>query len=187
MNLAHADDRDLVPLLDGDPAAVEEFYRRHVRALTRFIARHIDDQHDVPDLVTATFIAAIESAQRYDPERGDPGSWIRGIARNLIAGRKRRRAAETRATARFGARRPAEGDEFALVDDRIDAARRAGPALAALPTLPRSERELLHLMLHDGLTVGEAADILGIRPGAARMRLARVRTRLNPAVAEAMR
>ncbi len=60
MNLAHEDERELVQLQDADRAAVDEFYRSHVRVLTRYIARHIDDQHDVPDLVTATFIAAME-------------------------------------------------------------------------------------------------------------------------------
>jgi DNA-directed RNA polymerase specialized sigma24 family protein len=48
-----------------------------------------------------------------------------------------------------------------------------------LGLLPASERELVSLLL-DRFTLPEAADALGIRPGTARMRLARARARLAP-------
>ena len=50
--------------------------------------------------------------------------------------------------------------------------------MAAVEALPPAERELVQLVVAQELTVPEAAARLGIKPGTARMRLARVRARL---------
>jgi RNA polymerase sigma-70 factor (ECF subfamily) len=178
---ATADDRDLICVLDRDPRAVEEFYRRHVRWLTGALSRAVSDPHDTADLVAATFIAAMESSGRYDPARGDPRAWLYGIARNLLAARWRRAAAESRALDRFGGLRPAAAgtDDFQRADERLDADQLARPAVAALASLPPAERELIEVMLRGDLSVAEAARELGIRTGTARMRLARARHRLT--------
>jgi len=177
-DLAGADDRDLVRVLDRDPAALEEFYRRHVRPLTRYVTRQLGDPHDAADLVAATFLAALESAGGYDAARGAPAAWLFGIAGNLVALRWRRAAAESRAVARLGGRRVPATDDYGRSDERIDARNSVRPILGGLAALPRAERELLDLVVHDDLTVSEAARALGIRPGTARMRLARARARL---------
>ncbi|MFK3983522.1 RNA polymerase sigma factor [Micromonospora sp. NPDC050397] len=178
------DDRELLRGLDRDPAALEEFYRRHVRALTRYLHSAVGDTHDAGDLAAATFIAAMESATRYDPAQGEPRAWLFGIARNLVAMRWRRAAAESRAMSRLGGQSHPSVDEYERVDDRIDASELAAPALAALPSLPPAERELIEVMLDRGLSVTEAAAALGIRPGTARMRLARARARLALAMSK---
>jgi RNA polymerase sigma-70 factor, ECF subfamily len=178
-DLADADDADLVRNLRSDPAALEEFYRRHVRPLTRYAVRRLGGDADAAsDLVAATFLAAIESADRFDARRGEAAGWLHGIANNLLAGQHRRSVAESRALARYRGRREPTTDEYGRLEERLDAHRRTGPAQAVLRALPPAERELLGLVLDGGLTVREAAAALGIRPGAARMRLARARTRL---------
>jgi len=187
VDLAGADDLDLVRVLDREPAAVEEFYRRHVRPLTRHVSRVLNDPHDTADVVAATFIVAIESACHFDPARGTARAWLRGIAGNLIAGGWRRRAAEARAVSRLRGQRHPVVDDYGQVDERIDALERAGPALAVLPSLPPAERELVNLILYGGLSVTEAAAELGIRPGTARMRLARARSKLVQALGKGER
>jgi RNA polymerase sigma factor (sigma-70 family) len=179
---ADADDRELVPRLTCDPAALEEFYRRHVRSLMRQVIERVQDPHDADDLVAATFIAAMESAARYDPAKGTPGAWLRGIAGNLMATRWRRAATEARAMSRLAGHVTPAADEFGSIDDRIDAGRQAAPAIAVLDRLPPAERELVDLVLYRDLTVGEAAVALGIRPGTARMRLLRTRARVAAAL-----
>ena len=183
LDLEAVDDRWLVKRLGHDPVALEEFYRRHVRALTRHLTRSLGDPHDAADLAAATFIAAMESAGRYNPAAGPPRAWLFGIARNLVAMRWRGAAAEGRALHRFAGSRPAAAeDEFERVDSRVDATDLAGSALVALPELPRAERELIELMVDRDLTVTEAAGQLGIRSGTARMRLKRARERLISAI-----
>jgi RNA polymerase sigma-70 factor (ECF subfamily) len=181
---ADVTDGELVGALEHDPAALEEFYRRHVRALTRYVARRIGQtdpaQHaeHADDIVAATFLAALESVHGFDPQRGVPAGWLYGIANNLIAGHRRRAAADARAVARLASFRPAPAEDVSRVEERLDAARRTGSVTAVLDALPPAERELVKLVVTEALTVPEAAAQLGIRPGTARMRLARVRARL---------
>ncbi|MFD0786860.1 sigma factor, partial [Micromonospora azadirachtae] len=53
-----------------DPVAFEAFYRRHVAAVGRFVARRVDDPHLAADLTADVFLAVIESAAGYRPDRG---------------------------------------------------------------------------------------------------------------------
>lgn len=178
-DLSRADDAQLVPMLASDARAVEEFYRRHVRPLTRYVRRRLPDDQVAADIVAAAFLAAIESSAGYDPERGRPSAWLHGIANNLLANEARRQAIESRAVARLGGQQPVVADEYDRVEEHLDARRRAGPISAVLAALPDAERELVDLLLHAELTVTEAAQTLGIRPATARMRLARARGRLR--------
>jgi RNA polymerase sigma factor (sigma-70 family) len=182
MRLAETDDRDLVMILGHNADALEEFYRRHVRGVTRFVARSVGDSHDTADLVAATFVAVIESAHRYDPQRGEPRAWLYGIAGNIVAGRFRRGAAESRAMAAWEGRSCPPPDDYEVVDNKLDAARSAGPALEMVRSLPPTERELIDLMLRGDLSLAEAARVLGIRPGTARMRWSRARAKLAVAL-----
>jgi RNA polymerase sigma-70 factor (ECF subfamily) len=183
-DLSGVDDAYLLGRLRRDPAALEEFYRRHVRAVAQFARRQVGAGADVhgrgaEDIVAATFLAVIEAADRYDAARGATRAWLFGIAGNLIATQYRRAAAESRATRRLGGRRADPPDEFGQLDEAIDAMRLTGPAAEVLAQLPTAERELVGLLL-DRHTLPEAADVLGIRPATARMRLARARARLAP-------
>ena len=168
-------DEALVAALRTDPAALEEFYRRHVRGLTRYAARRMRDPSEAADLVAAAFLEAVESSARYDPRLGRPIAWLTGIAANLAAVQERREAAAARALARVDGQRPLEPDDFDRLERQIDAARRVHRARAALDRLSPVEREMLELVGPEGLLPGEAARLLGISPVAARMRLARAR------------
>jgi Sigma-70 region 2 len=73
-----ASEQDLVARLGTDPAAFEEFYRRHVDAVTRLAVRRVGQPDQAADLVAEVFLAVIESADRYDPDRGEPIAWVMG-------------------------------------------------------------------------------------------------------------
>lgn len=158
-----------------DPAAFEAFYRDHVTLITRFVARRVADPHDVADLTADVFLAAIASVHAYRPSRGSPAAWLYGIARNIIAGERRRSAHETRAAGRMSGRRLLDDDDIARLEERIDAESPGRAACRALARLPEDERAVLELVAIDGLPVHEAAAALGIRPGTARVRLHRAR------------
>jgi RNA polymerase sigma factor (sigma-70 family) len=175
-------DEDLVAALRTDPAALEEFYRRHVRGLTRYAARRMRDPSEAADLIAAAFLEAVESSARYDPRRGRPIAWLTGIAANLAAVQERREAAAARALARVDGQRPLEPDDFDRLERQIDASRRVHRARAALDRLSPVEREMLELVGQEGLLPGEAARLLGISPVAARMRLARARKKARQAL-----
>src|SRR5262249_2874873 len=146
-----------------------------------FVARRALDPHVVDDLTTEVFLAAIETADRYRPGLGGEAAWLVGIARNLLAAESRRSARQLDKARRAGARRPRDADDIERLEERIDAERAARHLMAAIADLPEGLRAVLELVDVDGLTVTEAAAVLKIRPGTARVRLHRARRLLSPA------
>jgi len=165
--------------LARDPAALEAFYRENVEDVQRFVARRVDDPHLAADLTAEVFLAAIQAAGSYRPDRGAPRPWLFGIARIAVAAEVRRSTRRRRATRRIEGRRLIDGDDLARIRERIDAAAQARSLHAALGRLPESERAVLELVALDELTVADAAAALGIRPVTARVRLHRARTTLR--------
>jgi RNA polymerase sigma factor (sigma-70 family) len=159
----------------SDPDAFEVFYRKHVGLVTRFVARRVADPQEVADLTSEVFLAVISSAHSYRPHQGQQLAWLYGIARNVIAGQRRRAAHQMRAAGRMAGRRLLDDDDIARLEERIDAESPGRAAYLALARLPEDERAVLELVAIDGLPVKDAAAALGIRPGTARVRLHRAR------------
>lgn len=170
---------EAVRRIGTDPQAFEAFYRAHVDAVERFIARRVADPHRVADLTAEVFLATIESAEGYSPSRGAPIAWLYGVARNVLAGDRRRSARERDAGLRLAGRRLVEADDIARLDERIDAEAQARTLYEAMERLPAHERAVLELVALDGLTVSEAGRALGIRAPTARVRLHRARRRVR--------
>jgi RNA polymerase sigma factor (sigma-70 family) len=172
-----------------DPDAFEAFYREHLDAVQRFVARRVHDPYLAADLTADVFLAAIDSAHTYRPSRGEPLGWLYGVARNVVAAEHRRSARERRAASRIPASADlVDPDDLARLDERIDAAADARRLYLAMDRLAAGERAVLELVALEGLTVREAARVLEIRPVTARVRLHRTRRRLreqlDPAAAE---
>ncbi|MFD5319994.1 RNA polymerase sigma factor [Streptomyces sp. NPDC127098] len=167
-----------------DPELFEEFYRAHVDAVTRFLARRLDDPHTVADLTAEVFLAVIDSGHTYRPALGSERGWLYGVARNIVAAERRRTAREHVLNGRVAGRRLLEADDIARLEEKLVAENEGRRLVAALADLPEGERALLELIVADQLSVPEAARALGIRPTAARVRLYRARGRLRAALAE---
>jgi RNA polymerase sigma-70 factor (ECF subfamily) len=179
-------DRDLVGRLQSDPSAFEELYRRHVRRLTAYVATRCRQPEDAADVVAATFVAALESAQRYDPARGDVLPWLIGIARHFSSDTVRHARREREALAQIAGWRSLSQDETAELEARIDAAREAAELQGVLKRVHVRDREPLVLLGYVGLTPTQAAQALGISSGAFRVRVMRARRALRKARAQAL-
>lgn len=165
---------DDVAGIGTDPDVFEAFYRRHLDPVQRFVARRVDDPHTAADLTADVFLAVIDAAAAYRPELGPPRAWVFGITRNVVQGEHRRRARQLRAFGRSAGRRVLAADAVERAVERIDAEREA----RGLQALPAGLRSVLELVVVDQLTVSEAAAVLGIPAGTARVRLHRARRRL---------
>jgi RNA polymerase sigma-70 factor (ECF subfamily) len=163
----------------SDPGAFERFYRLHVEAVQRFVARRVDDPYLAADLTAEVFVAVIESAGSYRRSRGEPVAWLFGIARNVVADEHRRSARELRTAARICGRELVDEDDLAALHERIDDESAARALGSNLSQLPAGERAVLELVALDGLSVSEAGRALGIGAVAARVRLHRARGRLR--------
>ncbi|UGQ15657.1 RNA polymerase sigma factor [Yinghuangia sp. ASG 101] len=171
-----------VSAIGRDPDVLEVFYRAHIEAISRFVARRVDDPHSAADLTAEVFLAALGSAHTY---RGGPGggrAWLYGVARNVVANDRRRSAREAEAARRVAGRRLVDDDDIARLEERLDAEADARRTYRALRDLPDRDRAVLELVAVDGLGVHEAARVLGMKTTAARVRLHRARRRLTDAM-----
>ncbi|MGO4716231.1 sigma-70 family RNA polymerase sigma factor [Bradyrhizobium sp. 2TAF24] len=133
--------------------------RRYARALTR-------DSEIADDLVQDTLVRALRSERLF--VGGDLRSWLYTILTNL--NRNRRRSL---------ARRP---PMTTLIDTAIDASgtEAEGRDIAeALATLVEDQRAVLLLVVLEGLSYREVADIQGVPIGTVMSRLARARAHVK--------
>lgn len=162
-----------------DPEIFEAFYREHVEAIQRFVARRVGDRERAADLTAEIFLAAIGAAHRYRAERGAPKAWLYGIARTVVAIDRRRAGRERAREQHLRASLLLDEDDAAEIDARIDAAGRLRQLYEAMDRLSESERAILELVALDELSLTEAAAAAGVRPVTARVRLHRARRKLR--------
>ena len=171
-----------VAAIGHDPDALEAFYREHLEAVQRFVARRVTDPHDAADLTADVFVAAIAASVRYREDAGSPGAWLTGIARNVVASHYRSSRRRLRAVGRISGQALLDEESTARIADRIDAERTARGLLTSLAGLPESQRAVVELVAVDGLSLVEAATVLNISPGNARVRYHRARRTLADAL-----
>ena len=166
-------DEELLAAIAAGPGFLPEFYRRHVAKVTGVGVRRFSTPEDVADFVANVFLEVLRSAGGYDPRRGDAVAWLYGLAGNVAAGMRRQQRRSTEAEHRLAGRALLDADDYARVEERIDAAAALRRAYEAMQQLPDQDRRLLELVAVDGLSTGEAARALGITAVATRVRLVR--------------
>jgi len=154
--------------LAGDTAAFAELAESHRPRLRLLALRVVDDSEEAEDVVQEALLHAyLGLTQLRDPERF--GGWLGAIVLNIARMTLRRRGAYQRALARAGVEPLRGPDDFDTVD-------RVRESIALLPS---REREVVALHYVDGLSCEEVGALLGVSPGAVRVRLHRARARLR--------
>lgn len=171
----HTGDAEDVHRIGRDPDAFEAFYRAHLDAVRRFVARRVADPHLAADLTADVFLAAVDAAAGYRPDRGHPAAWLTGVARNVVAAEFRRQGRQQQLVRRVAGRRLLDPDSLGRIEERIDAERETRRLYAALAVLRPRNRALMELVVVEGLSVTDAAAVLGVKPATARVRLHRSR------------
>lgn len=158
-------------LASGETGALGELYDRYSHPMRRFLARATAGAHDVDDLVHATFLAAAESAGRYDG-RASCRPWLIGIAAQLL--RRRRQASGRFFTflSSFVGTRAGNADPRTTLQARSDVER-------ALIALAEPKRIAFLMAEVEGLTCPEIAAALGIPIGTVWTRLHAARRELR--------
>lgn len=176
-------DEDLLAAVAAGPGALPEFYRRHVGKIVGMGVRRFDNREDVADFVADVFVAVLTSAARFDPGRGRAVPWLCGLAANVAAAQIRRRQRDLDLQRQVIGRTFLAEDDYARVDEQLDAAARWRAVHTGLCALSEADRLLLELIAVDGLSYADAASALGISAVTARVRLSRARARLREIVA----
>jgi RNA polymerase sigma-70 factor, ECF subfamily len=154
-------------------ALFEVMYRAHCQAVSAF-ARRRSPAISADDVVAEVFLSAW---RRLEDAPEDQLAWLLGIARGVLANRRRSEnrasALRTRLTAEASAR--AQGVQ--------DSREHRTPVMRALEGLGERDREVLLLVAWDGLDRAQAARVLGVTSGAFAVRLHRARRRFERALA----
>ena len=142
----------------------DDLFNAHSARVLAYSARRTTNLSDAEDVVAETFVIAW---RRFADTPAEPGAWLYGIARRVLANQRRgadRRTSLLRRLTAFAARAPvpALGDQ---------------PALGALANLSAGDQELLKLVAWEELTHAQIAEVLGISVNAVAIRLHRARQR----------
>jgi RNA polymerase sigma-70 factor (ECF subfamily) len=105
-------------------------------------------------------------------------TWLFAVIRRTAAERRRRHIVRALALGFWREREPAP--EPALSPERaLQQAETARGLVRALAALPRRQREVLHLVFYEDLTVEQAAEVLEVTVGTARTHYQRGKERLR--------
>jgi RNA polymerase sigma-70 factor (ECF subfamily) len=182
------DDRALLAAhVAGDPDAFGLLFARHRDRLWAVALRTTGDREEAADALQDAMVAAFRRAESY---RGDAAvtTWLHRVVVNACLDRHRRRSVRrTEAlpeVERLPTVEPAPG--AAVLRPRADAdpaemaerSEQRRVVHAALAQLPLEQRAALVLVDMQGLSVQEAAEVLGVAAGTVKSRCSRGRRRL---------
>jgi RNA polymerase sigma-70 factor (ECF subfamily) len=136
------------------------------------VAIHLcGDAAEAEDLVQATFVAAIEDAERFE-DGADVLAWLIGILTNKARHGRRQAAREV------DPERLLERTVATPLDEAAEAEFQ-GELARAIDAQPDTFRQALVLRLRHGMKTADIAHVLGVSPGAVRVRLSRGMERLR--------
>jgi RNA polymerase sigma-70 factor (ECF subfamily) len=168
---------------DGDAAAFDDVYDLVAPRLEAFFLRSTRDRGRAQDLVQQTLLQ-VHCARQTFLRGSDAIPWIYAIGRRLLVDSYRRRKREmffasTEADAEALDQRIFQDggpDELVVIGEMVTHAR------AELSRPPEPQRAAYELVRMDGLSVAEAADVLGTTPSAVKQRLYRAYEALRRAL-----
>lgn len=159
----------------------EEFTQlfKEFHPLIRSYLLRRSDHTTAEDVCAETFTTVWQSFAKAPEDPSHRRAWIYTIARNHLAHAQRSRLRQLRLTVQLKAA-VLSGVPVAE-PDVADLALRSDEALRAYRRLPARDQEVLQLIAWDGLSIPEAATVLGCSLTALTTRLMRIRRRLGAA------
>lgn len=155
---------------------VDRFGRLFDAGYDRLVAyaRRRTDDAEVDDVVAETFAIAWRRLDDIPAERALP--WLYGVARRVVANRRRSAERRRRLVTKLGRDRSQPSPVAAAAPDEA--------VLTALARLRPDDQEVLRLAAWELLGASDIALVLGCTPNAAALRLSRARRRLRHVLTE---
>jgi RNA polymerase sigma factor (sigma-70 family) len=139
---------------------------------------------EAEDVLQASYLKVLEGRARFDG-RSSVKTWLFGVIRRTAIEERRRRLLRLRVHESLAAQPPPPLDS--TVRDPIDDAQRLSELIAALSSLAPRQREVLHLVFYQGLTIEDAAAVMRVSVGTARTHYERGKRRLRAHLGREMR
>jgi RNA polymerase sigma-70 factor, ECF subfamily len=155
----------------------EQLERHHVDCFAWAMTCCQADRAESEDVLQSSYLKVVDGRAVF-AGRSSFKTWMCGVIRRTAAEHRRRRVLRRL----WGAR---SLNTVALVDPSphpdavVSRSESAARLAAALETLPRRQRDVLHLVFYQDLTIREAAEVIGVSIGTARAHYERGKSRLR--------
>lgn len=166
----------------GDDAAFAAVYDKIAPRLYGYLLRQTRERARAEDLVQQTMLHIHRARTRFIPG-AEVTPWAFAIARRLLLDGLRRAKREVAPSEEDPDSAQASGD---AADDMVQARELAARITLVLAKLPESQRVAFELLKQEGLTVAEAAEVLGTTAAAVKLRAHRAYEALRVALGDAM-
>ncbi len=178
MNDTLGSDGDLLDrIAAGDEEAFTTFYRKYQSRIYRFALQMSGRRSTAEEVTQEVFMAIIQQAGRWQPERGGVRSYLYGIARNHVLRCLERDRRFTAIDSAKGEFEPEDRGVAGTLDPLMELTReeRVETLRRAISTLPPHYREAIVLCELQELSYDDAAVAAGCAVGTIRSRLHRAR------------
>jgi RNA polymerase sigma-70 factor, ECF subfamily len=175
-----SDGEIIARIKSGEVGALGILFDRHDGDVRRVVARLGVQRSDVDDIVQATFLDVLRAAASYDG-RDNAKPWLIGLAVMQV---RRHRRSLSRMAARLATWALEPSARTTTPEESAGASETAERARRALDALSSKKREVVVLVMIEGLAGEEAALQLGIPVATVWTRLHHARSELNAAVFE---
>jgi RNA polymerase sigma-70 factor (ECF subfamily) len=139
------------------------------------------DEPEAEDVLQTVYVKVLSGRARFEG-RSAFRTWLFGVIRRTAQESRRRERTREAGAARFAAEGWSQGSgDVEQERIRAESSRRL---LAALERLSERQREVLHLVFYQDLTIEEAADVMDVSLGSARTHYARGKARLRSVLEE---
>ena len=167
---------------DGDGAAFASLFRQHQARVYRRASSMLGSAHDAEDVTAAAFFELWRKRRSVRVVDGTVLPWLLVTTVNFARNHRRGAGRYRALIASLPREETADPESTAAT---IIEAHLLGIQLAdAVARLSATDAALLTLTALDELSISDAAAAVGIKPGAARMRLHRARLRLQTALSD---
>jgi RNA polymerase sigma-70 factor (ECF subfamily) len=178
-------------LSSGDEGAFLEFYRRHQGGVYRYAVHMTGRPEAAADVVQETFLTLIRQAGKFDEEKGAPGAFLYGIARNHVRKLYEKESRYVPLGDEMGegyagngaggnhngnGYHPARSGDTETVLDGLERSQAIQRLRDAVLTLPEHYREPITLCDLEGKSYEEASTLMACPVGTVRSRLNRARS-----------
>ncbi|MFC4241842.1 RNA polymerase sigma factor [Gryllotalpicola reticulitermitis] len=158
-------------------ARMREAFEASAADLLAYAERRIVPREDAADVISDAMLIAWRKVRSLPGDPEQARMWLFGVVKNTLRNHRRSTDARDAATERLKAsvQLKSAGDHSEQTNTYLD-------TRAALATLPDELAELVRLIVGDGFTISEAAQLMGIPASTARSRYARARELLAAAL-----
>jgi RNA polymerase sigma factor (sigma-70 family) len=187
--LDECDRVDMLRLVSGREAALNELMGRHAPKLFNYLVRSLQNEEDAADAAQETFVRVYENRAKFDTGQKFT-TWLYTIATNLVKDCYRHRTRHPQVS--LDAENEATGEDFResmpennpTPSESLQGSERAEAVRNAVGQLPEELRVPLILYEYEELSHAEIGGVLKCTPKAVETRIYRARQQLRTSLAK---